>query len=66
MKLRRGAAASMLRESREFAVKGSAVDLAVGWIVGAAFGKIVNSLVGDVIMASMGLLLEASTSRASP
>jgi large conductance mechanosensitive channel len=40
----------MLSEFREFAVKGSVVDLAVGVIIGAAFGKIVDSLVGDVIM----------------
>jgi large conductance mechanosensitive channel len=41
---------AMLAEFREFAVKGSVVDLAVGVIIGAAFGKIVDSLVGDVIM----------------
>jgi large conductance mechanosensitive channel len=40
----------MMSEFREFAVKGSVVDLAVGVIIGAAFGKIVDSLVGDVIM----------------
>jgi large conductance mechanosensitive channel len=40
----------MLKEFREFAIKGSVVDLAVGVIIGAAFGKIVDSLVGDVIM----------------
>ena len=40
----------MLSEFKEFAVKGSVVDLAVGVIIGAAFGKIVDSLVGDVIM----------------
>ena len=40
----------MLREFREFAVKGSVVDLAVGVIIGAAFGKIVDSLVADVVM----------------
>jgi large conductance mechanosensitive channel len=47
----------MLKEFREFAVKGSVVDLAVGVIIGAAFGKIVNSLVADVIMPPIGLLL---------
>jgi large conductance mechanosensitive channel len=40
----------MMREFREFAVKGSVVDLAVGVIIGAAFGKIVDSLVNDIIM----------------
>jgi large conductance mechanosensitive channel len=41
---------SMMSEFREFAMKGSVVDLAVGVIIGGAFGKIVDSLVGDVIM----------------
>jgi len=41
---------AMLAEFREFAVKGNVVDLAVGVIIGAAFGKIVDSLVGDIIM----------------
>ncbi|HET9046891.1 MAG TPA: MscL family protein, partial [Casimicrobiaceae bacterium] len=41
---------SFMSEFREFAVKGSVVDLAVGVIIGAAFGKIVDSLVKDVIM----------------
>jgi large conductance mechanosensitive channel len=45
---------AMLAEFREFAVKGSVVDLAVGVIIGAAFGKIVDSLVGDVIMPLAG------------
>jgi large conductance mechanosensitive channel len=44
------------REFREFAVKGSAVDLAVGVIIGAAFGSIVNSLVKDVILPPISLL----------
>src|ERR1700731_2499021 len=44
----------MLKEFREFAMKGSVVDLAVGVIIGAAFGAIVTSLVGDVIMPSIG------------
>ena len=48
---------SVLKEFREFAVKGNVVDLAVGVIIGAAFGKIVNSLVTDVIMPPIGLLL---------
>lgn len=48
---------SILKEFREFAVKGNAVDLAVGLILGAAFGKIVSSLVDDVIMPPIGYLL---------
>jgi len=47
----------MLREFREFAVKGNMVDMAVGIIIGAAFGKLVTSLVEDVIMPPIGLLL---------
>lgn len=45
----------ILQEFKAFAVKGNAVDMAVGIIVGAAFGKIVNSMVGDVIMPPIGL-----------
>lgn len=48
---------SMLKEFKEFAVKGNVVDLAVGLIIGAEFGKIVNSLVQDVIMPPIGLLV---------
>jgi len=48
---------SMLKEFREFALKGSVVDLAVGVIIGAAFGTIVSSLVDDIIMPPVGLLL---------
>ena len=47
----------MLKEFREFAVRGNVVDMAVGIIIGAAFGKIVDSLVKDVIMPPVGLLL---------
>jgi large conductance mechanosensitive channel len=47
---------SVLREFREFAVKGNVIDLAVGVIIGGAFGKIVDSLVGDVIMPVVGLV----------
>ncbi|MFH1094327.1 MAG: large-conductance mechanosensitive channel protein MscL [Candidatus Omnitrophota bacterium] len=47
----------MIKEFKEFAVKGNAVDMAVGIIVGAAFGKIINSLVNDIIMPPIGLLL---------
>jgi len=48
---------SILKEFKEFAVKGNAVDMAVGIIIGAAFGKIVNSLVNDIIMPPIGLLM---------
>ncbi|OHB46010.1 MAG: mechanosensitive ion channel protein MscL [Planctomycetes bacterium GWC2_49_10] len=47
----------MLKEFKEFAVKGNVMDMAVGIIIGAAFGKIVSSLVSDVIMPPIGLLL---------
>src|SRR5215468_12097414 len=48
---------SFASEFREFAVKGSVVDLAVGVIIGAAFGKIVDSLVKDIIMPVVGRLV---------
>lgn len=44
----------MLKEFRDFAMKGNVVDLAVGVIIGAAFGKIVESLVGDMFMPVLG------------
>ncbi len=47
----------MIKEFKEFAVKGNVVDMAVGIIIGAAFGKIVSSLVADVVMPPIGLLL---------
>lgn len=47
----------MFKEFKEFAMKGSMVDLAVGIVIGAAFGKIITSLVSDVIMPPIGLLL---------
>jgi large conductance mechanosensitive channel len=47
----------VFKEFREFAIKGNVVDLAVGVIIGGAFGTIVSSLVGDVIMPPLGLLL---------
>lgn len=47
----------MLKEFKEFAMKGNVLDLAVGVIIGGAFGKIVTSLVNDVIMPLVGLLL---------
>ena len=46
-----------LQEFKEFALRGNVVDLAVGLIIGAAFGAIVNSLVADVIMPPIGLLI---------
>ncbi|EKT61974.1 large-conductance mechanosensitive channel protein MscL [Providencia alcalifaciens] len=48
---------SFLKEFREFAMKGNVVDMAVGIIIGAAFGKIVSSLVADVIMPPLGLII---------
>ncbi len=48
---------SFLSEFKEFAMKGNVVDLAVGVIIGAAFGKIVSSLVEDIIMPALGLLI---------
>jgi len=47
----------MLKEFKEFAMKGNMADMAVGIIIGAAFGKIVSSLVGDVLMPPIGSLL---------
>jgi large conductance mechanosensitive channel len=48
---------SILKEFRDFAMRGSVIDLAIGVIIGAAFGKIVNALVNSVIMPPIGLLL---------
>ncbi|HXN19623.1 MAG TPA: large conductance mechanosensitive channel protein MscL [Candidatus Binatus sp.] len=47
----------MLKEFKEFAMKGNVLDMAVGIIIGAAFGKIITSLVSDVIMPPIGLIL---------
>lgn len=47
----------MLKEFRDFAMRGNVLDLAVGFIMGAAFGKIVTSLVSDIIMPPIGLIL---------
>jgi large conductance mechanosensitive channel len=47
----------MFKEFKEFAVRGNVIDLAVGIIIGAAFGKIVNSFVTDILMPPVGLLL---------
>ncbi|MGP0174339.1 large-conductance mechanosensitive channel protein MscL [Pseudomonas sp. NCHU5208] len=48
---------SIISEFKTFAVKGNVVDMAVGIIIGAAFGKIVSSFVGDVVMPPLGLLI---------
>ncbi len=48
---------SMAQEFKQFALRGNVVDMAVGIIVGAAFGKIVSSFVSDVVMPPLGLLL---------
>ena len=48
----------MIKEFKEFAMRGNVVDMAVGIVIGASFGKIVTSLVNDVIMPPIGLLLD--------
>ncbi|ARJ41520.1 large-conductance mechanosensitive channel [Pantoea alhagi] len=48
---------SFLKEFRDFAMRGNVVDLAVGVVIGAAFGKIVSSLVANIIMPPLGLLI---------
>jgi large conductance mechanosensitive channel len=47
----------MLKEFKQFAMRGNVLDMAVGFIIGAAFGKIVTSLVNDIIMPPLGLIL---------
>jgi large conductance mechanosensitive channel len=47
----------LIKEFKEFAVKGNMMDMAVGIIIGAAFGKIISSLVADVLMPPIGILL---------
>jgi large conductance mechanosensitive channel len=47
----------MLKEFKEFAMKGSVLDMAIGIIIGAAFGKIISSLVNDVLMPPIGLVI---------
>jgi len=47
----------MLKDFKEFAMKGNVVDMAVGVIIGAAFGKIVSSLVSDIIMPPLGVVM---------
>lgn len=48
---------SLLQEFKKFAMRGNVVDMAVGIIIGAAFGKIVSSFVGDIIMPPLGILI---------
>lgn len=48
---------SILKEFKTFAVKGNVIDMAVGIIIGAAFGKIVSSFVGDIITPALGMLI---------
>ncbi len=48
---------SMMSEFKEFATKGSVMDLAIGVVIGAAFGKIVDSFVNDILMPPIGLLI---------
>ncbi len=48
---------SLASEFKEFAVKGNMIDMAVGIVIGAAFGKVVSSLVADVLMPPLGLLI---------
>ena len=47
----------MLKEFKEFAMKGNVLDMAIGVVIGGAFGKIVDSLVKDIIMPPIGLML---------
>lgn len=47
----------IIKEFKEFAIKGNVIDMAVGIIIGAAFGKIVSSVVADVVMPPIGLLI---------
>lgn len=55
--LTRSQTMSILKEFRDFAIKGNVIDLAVGIIIGIAFGKIISSIVNDIIMPPVGLLI---------
>ena len=57
---------SILSEFKQFAIKGSVIDLAVGFVVGAAFGKIVTSFTNDILMPPIGLALGATCARIRP
>jgi large conductance mechanosensitive channel len=48
---------SLIREFKEFAMKGNVIDMAVGVIIGVAFGKVISSVVADIIMPPLGLLI---------
>lgn len=48
---------NMLKEFKEFIIRGNAIDLAVGFIIGAAFGKVVTSLVSDILMPPIGFII---------
>lgn len=50
----------MMKEFKDFAMKGNVIDMAVGIVIGGAFGKIIGSLVTDVIMPPIGILLGGS------
>lgn len=53
----RNAAMSMIKEFKEFAIKGNVIDMAVGVVIGGAFGKIVSSFLNDLVMPPLGLLM---------
>jgi large conductance mechanosensitive channel len=57
MLFKKGEGMSLIKELKEFAMRGNVVDLAVGIIIGGAFGKIITSVVNDVLMPPIGLLL---------
>ena len=61
-----GVKMSLIQEFKAFAARGNVIDMAVGIIIGAAFGKIVSSFVGDVIMPPIGLILGGWISAISP
>lgn len=54
---------SLIKEFRDFAMRGNVVDLAVGIVIGGAFGKIVSSLVGDILMPAIGSLVKLDFSK---
>jgi large conductance mechanosensitive channel len=54
---------SMIKEFKDFAMKGNVVDMAVGIIIGGAFGKIISSFVADVLMPPIGMLLGGDFSK---
>jgi len=47
----------MLKEFKDFAIRGNVIDMAVGVIIGGAFGKIISSLVNDILMPPLGMLI---------